>query len=105
MDEISSGYVATIRILTPANADVLATFSVGAQTKSQLFDAVRREIIRAHGAVDLQLEHGRQPHETPWVTTSSLHALDLYRQATELMDQVPVKADPAFELLTRGHPH
>src|SRR6185436_12813090 len=36
------------------------------------------------------------------VTTVSLHALQLYQQAVELMDQVPLGTAPAFALLTEA---
>lgn len=102
VDKNGSSYIATVRILTPPNANLVATFTVRARSHSQLLDAVRREVGRVLRAVDEQLAHNRPQPEMSKVTTASLHALDLYRAAVELMDQVPVKADPAFALLTEA---
>src|SRR5262249_9674676 len=102
VDKTTAAYVATIRIVTPANGNLLATFSVRTQTRSQLLDDVRREIVRVNRSVDGQLAHDRPQRDVPRVTTVSLRALDLYCQAVDLMDQVPIKAEPAFALLTEA---
>ena len=102
VDRAGAAYVATLRILTPSNANVLSTFTARGRTRSQLLDGVRREIVRVNKAVDGQLAHDRPPREAPRVTTASLHALGLYQQAVELMDHVPIKADAAFALLTEA---
>jgi tetratricopeptide (TPR) repeat protein len=102
VETTASSYVATVRILTPPNANLLATFKVQGRDQIQLLDAVRREIVRVQSAMDEQFTHDQRRPELPNVTTAALHALDLYRQAVALMDQVPIKADSAFALLTEA---
>jgi tetratricopeptide (TPR) repeat protein len=102
IDKNAAGYQATVRVLSPSNANVLTSFRVAGRTRSQLFDGVRRGVIRARTVIDAQLAHNAALHEAPRVTTASMRAFDLYRQAAALMDQVPMKPEPAFELLSEA---
>ncbi len=102
VDRIESDYVATIRFLTPAEAVVVASFSVRAATPAQLLEEMRRETTSLQPGLDTVLRHGPAPPPLPRVTTASLRALELYAEAVKLMDHVPIKTGPAFELLSEA---
>jgi tetratricopeptide (TPR) repeat protein len=99
VDRIESRYVASFRVLTPAEAVVVASFSARAATPAELLDEVRREITSLQLRLDAAMPHEPALSPLPRVTTASLRALELYAEAAKLMDHVPIKTGPAFELL------
>jgi tetratricopeptide (TPR) repeat protein len=99
VDRLGSQYVATIRFSTPAEAVVVTSFSARAETAGQLLEDVRRQLRSRRREIDTALPHDSRSAALPRVTTSSFRALELYSEAVTLMDHVPIKTDPAFELL------
>jgi tetratricopeptide (TPR) repeat protein len=102
VEKAGSNYVATVRILTPADTVVAAAFSAQGPTPAQLVAAIRRQVGGIQRVLDERLPHDQRRPEVAKVTTSSLRALDLYNQAVGLMDHVPIKTEPAFALLTEA---
>ncbi len=102
VERIDSIYVASVRIQTPHNSNLVASFRSQAPGPWQLSDAVRREMAGVQSKLDEHLGHDQKRPEVATVTTSSLRALQLYCQVVDLMDQVPMKTAPAFELLTEA---
>ena len=102
LERSGSNYMATVRILTPADTIVAASFAAHGATPAQLVADVRRQVGEIRRALDERLSHDERRTEVAKVTTSSLRALHLYDQAVGLMDQVPIKTEPAFALLTEA---
>jgi hypothetical protein len=102
LERSGSNYMATVRILTPADTIVAASFAAHGATPAQLVADVRRQVGEIQRALDERLSHDERRTEVAKVTTSSLRALHLYDQAVGLMDQVPIKTEPAFALLTEA---
>jgi tetratricopeptide (TPR) repeat protein len=102
LERSGPNYIATLRIVTPADTIVAASFAAQGATPAQLLAAVRRQVGGIQRALDERLTHDQRRAEVAKVTTSSLRALQLYDQAVGLMDQVPMKPEPAFALLTEA---
>jgi Tetratricopeptide repeat len=102
LERSGTNYIVTLRILTPADAIVAASFAAQGVTPAQLVAAVRRQVGEIRRALDERLTHDQRRAEVGKVTTASLRALHLYDQAVGLMDQVPMKPEPAFALLTEA---
>ena len=102
IDQVESAYAVSISVLTPVAATVVASFSTEAATPAQLMSRVRRVLDSRRAEIGKGLAHNRRDAPLPRVTTSSLRALELYAEAVNLMDQVPMKTGPAFELLNEA---
>ena len=99
IEKVDAGYVITSNLVNPATGAVLISINEHSEEQSQLTPALRKLAVRTRQAADDQLPQLPQPKSLEKVTTDSLHALELYSSASELLAQNGGESPPAVDML------
>jgi serine/threonine-protein kinase len=103
VEKIGSSYLTTAQIVDPRDATVVASLSEEALTQAELLPAVRRHALRVREALGEMLSTiQRSEAALEKVTTPSLHALQLYSQASAFMHGESWQNEPAEQLLRQA---
>jgi len=99
-EKLDTQYVLTSELVNPQTGVTLRSITDKAEEKSQFLTAVRRLAERTNRAINDELPHITATGKTlEKVTTSSLHALELYSSANELLVENHGISSPAVDLL------
>jgi serine/threonine-protein kinase len=100
VETIGTAYVITSRIVDPADGVVITVLSEEALARPLLLSAVRRQALKVRTALGEMLSTVKKSEAAlDKVTTPSLHALQLYSQASAFMHGDNWKHEPAEQLL------
>jgi eukaryotic-like serine/threonine-protein kinase len=104
VEKLGATYVLTSQIVNPRDGAVMTTLSEQASAQSELPAAIRRQSLRSREALGEMLSTVRQSETAlETATTPSLHALQLYSQASAFMHgEQTWKHEPAERLLRQA---
>jgi serine/threonine-protein kinase len=103
VEKVAATYVITSQIVNPLNSAVMTSLTEEAGGQAQLLQAVRRQAFRVRevlGEMVSTIQASEAALEK--VTTPSLHALQLYSQASAFYHGNNWKSEPAEQLLMQA---
>ncbi len=103
VEKVCPTYVLTSQILNPVNGVVVTTLTEDAARQGDLLEAVRRQAFRVREVLGEMLSTIQKSQAAlEKVTTPSLHALQLYSQASAFMHGDAWRNEPAEQLLKQA---